>query len=274
MDPATTEPTGDLTDQSKVNWSQDLEEFHEESTRDHPVEVLTRRAVLSLLDVLPEAATIVEVGCSTGYLLEDLRATYATGRLVGFDLIASGVHKAHAALPDCLVAQADACQLPLPDASADAVISVNLLEHVHDDLRALSEIKRILRPGAAAVLVVPTGPGLYDYYDRFLHHERRYARGEMAGKVRGLGMKVEIDIHLGSVVYPAFWVLKKRNRLRFDHLVGAELEARVERDYGDTRKSKLFDAACHFEQGLLGHGVHLPLGIRGLTVIRKPSPIG
>jgi SAM-dependent methyltransferase len=274
MDPTTTEPTGGLTDQSTVNWSQDLEEFHEESTRDHPIEVLTRRTVLSLLDVLPEAATIVEVGCSTGYLLEDLRATNPTGRLVGFDLIASGVHKAHAALPDCLVAQADACQLPLPEGAADAVISVNLLEHVHDDLRALSEIKRVLRPGAAAVLVVPTGPGLYDYYDRFLHHERRYARGEMAGKVRRLGMKVEIDLHLGSVVYPAFWVLKKRNRLRFDHLVGAELESRVERDYGDTRNSKLFDAACHFEQGLLGHGVHLPFGIRGLTVLRKPSPTG
>jgi SAM-dependent methyltransferase len=273
MDPTTAEPMGSLSNQSMANWSQDLEEFHEESTRDHPIEVLTRRTVLSLLDVLDETATIVEVGCSTGYMLEDLRATYIAARLVGFDLIASGVHKAHAALPDCLVAQADACKLPLADGLADAVISLNLLEHVPDDVRALSEIKRVLRPGAAAVLVVPTGPGLYDYYDRFLHHERRYARGEMAEKIRGLGMKVEMDIHLGSVVYPAFWALKKRNRLRFDHLVGAELEARVERDYGDTRNSRLFDAACRFEQGLLNHGLHLPLGIRGLTVLRKP-PIG
>ena len=59
----------------------------------------------------------------------------------------------------------------------------------------------MLRPGAAAVLVIPTGPGLYDYYDRFLHHERRYARGEMADKARGVGLRVEADLHLGSVVF-------------------------------------------------------------------------
>jgi SAM-dependent methyltransferase len=168
------------------------------------------------------------------------------------------------------VAQADACELPLADGCADAVISVNLLEHVHDDVRALTEIKRVLRPGSAAVLVVPTGPGLYDYYDRFLHHERRYARGEMAEKVRSVGLAVETDIYLGSVVFPPFWVLKKRNRLRFDHLEGSELEERVKRDYGDTKDSSLFNAACRFERCLLRRGVHLPFGVRGLTVIRRP----
>jgi SAM-dependent methyltransferase len=259
-----------ITNQLSANWSEDLEEFHEESTRDHPIEVLTRQTVLSLLNALTATATIVEVGCSTGYLLDDLRAAYPSAKLAGFDLIPSGLHKAHATMPDCLVAQADACELPLADGCADAVISVNLLEHVHDDVRALSEIQRVLRPGAAAVLVVPTGPGLYDYYDRFLHHERRYARGEMAEKVRSVGLGVEADLHLGSVVFPAFWALKKRNRRRFDHLAGYELEDRVRRDYGGTKDSSLFSAACSFERGLLRHGIHLPFGIRGLTVVRRP----
>jgi SAM-dependent methyltransferase len=269
--PTSPETQGDLADHSSVNWSEDLEEFHEESTRDHPIELLTRRTVISQLDALTATATIVEVGCSTGYMLEDLRAAYPSARLVGFDLIASGLRKAHGALPDCVVAQANACELPLGDGCADAVISLNLLEHVHDDTQALAEIERVLRPGAAAVLVVPTGPGLYDYYDRFLHHERRYARREMAEKVRRVGLKVETDIHLGSVVYPAFWALKKRNRIRFDHLAGTELEERVRRDYGETKESPLFDAACRFERGLLRRGMHLPFGIRGLTVVRRPS---
>ncbi len=138
--------------------------------------------MVSLLDPLRPTATIVEIGCSTGYLLEDLRAAYPLARLIGFDLIASGLHKAHAALPECVVAQADAREIPLADGCADALMSVNLLEHVEDDRRALAEIKRVLRPGAAAVLVIPTGPGLYHYYDSFLHHERRYGRGEMAEK--------------------------------------------------------------------------------------------
>ena len=47
----------------------------------------------------------------------------------------------------------------------------------------------MLRPGARAVVVVPAGPGTYDYYDRFLGHERRYARGELAGKARDGGTR-------------------------------------------------------------------------------------
>jgi SAM-dependent methyltransferase len=262
------------TDRPTVNWSEDLEEFHEESTRDHPLEMLTRGTMVSLLDPLRPTATIVEIGCSTGYLLEDLRAAYPSARLIGFDLIASGLHKAHAALPDCVVAQADAREIPLADGCADALMSVNLLEHVEDDRRALAEIKRVLRPGAAAVLVIPTGPGLYDYYDRFLHHERRYGRGEMAEKARGAGLRVEADVYLGSVPFPAFWAVKKRNRLRFDHLEGSELEERVRHDLEGTGDSAVFKAACGLERWLLQHDIHLPFGMRGLTVVRRPPKAG
>jgi SAM-dependent methyltransferase len=250
MNPTAHDPAHGPLDQSTVNWSEDLEEFHEESTRDHPIEVLTRTTMIQLLGELAPTSTIVEVGCSTGYLLEDLCREFPKARVVGFDLIASGLHKAHRALPDCQVAQADACALPVADDSADAVMSVNLLEHV------------------------PDGPSLYDYYDRFLHHERRYASRELADKARSVGLEVHADMHLGSVVYPAFWLLKKRNRLRFDHLEGAELEDRVRSDYGQTKESPLFTAACTVERWMLQHNVRLPFGIRGLTVVRKPSRTG
>jgi SAM-dependent methyltransferase len=261
MNPTAHDPAHGPLDQSTVNWSEDLEEFHEESTRDHPIEVLTRTTMIQLLGELAPTSTIVEVGCSTGYLLEDLCREFPKARVVGFDLIASGLHKAHRALPDCQVAQADACALPVADDSADAVMSVNLLEHVPDDTKALAEIRRILRPGATAVLVIPAGPSLYDYYDRFLHHERRYASRELADKARSVGLEVHADMHLGSVVYPAFWLLKKR-------------KDRVRSDYGQTKESPLFTAACTVERWMLQHNVRLPFGIRGLTVVRKPSRTG
>jgi SAM-dependent methyltransferase len=257
-------------DATPANWSEELEEFHEEATRDHPIEVLTRRTILSRIGTLPSKPTIVEVGCSTGYLLEDLRDSHPSARLIGLDLILSGLHKARVSVPDVTLAQADACRLPLPDACADVVVSANLLEHIADDSAALSEIRRVLRPGAPAVLVVPTAPNLYDYYDRFLHHERRYARGEMAAKASSVGLSVETDFNLGTVVYPAFWLLKKRNRMRFDHLAGAALEDRVRKDYGDTKESSLFRFACGTEQWLLDHRAELPFGIRGVTVVRNP----
>nr|WP_211100187.1 class I SAM-dependent methyltransferase [Azospirillum halopraeferens] len=46
---------------------------------------------------------------------------------------------------------------PLPDESVDAVWSSHVLEHVsrHEVLRALREVRRVLVPGGAAVIIVP-----------------------------------------------------------------------------------------------------------------------
>jgi SAM-dependent methyltransferase len=252
-----------------VNWSEDLELLHEHSSRTHFIDVWTRRAILARVGRLPARPTVIDVGCSTGHLLEDLRRAIPDAGLIGVDLVAGGLRKAHESVPDARLLQADACALPLGDASVDAAVSANLLEHVPDDGRALSEIFRILRPGARAVIVVPAGPGNYDYYDRFLGHERRYARGELAGKAEAAGLDVLEDVHLGALLYPAFLAVKQRNRWRHEHLRGEALEARVREDMQRTGDSALGRLACRLEEQLLALGVELPFGIRGLTVLER-----
>jgi SAM-dependent methyltransferase len=226
--------------------------------------------MLAHLGSLPGAPVIADVGCSTGHLLEDLQRAHPDGTLVGVDLIASGLRKAHTLVPGALLLLADACELPLQEGSVDAVVSANLLEHVPDDARALSEVARVLRPGALAVFVVPTGPGTYDYYDRFLGHERRYRHGELAEKARGAGLEVIRDIHLGSVLYPAFWLVKKMHRARFGHLQGQALQDRVAADIAGTRDSRVGHLSCRLEEAMLARGISLPFGIRGLTLLRRP----
>lgn len=259
-----------VDDDHSVNWSAELEELHEESSREHFIDVWTRRSMLAYLGPLPRNPVVVDLGCSTGYLLEDLRAKHPDALLIGIDLVAAGLRKAHRNVPEGRLLQADVCALPLEDESVDAAVSANLLEHVPDDQRALSELRRVLRPGARGVLVVPAGPTTYDYYDRFLGHERRYARGELASKALRADLEVIDDIHLGSVLYPAFWLVKRRNRLRYAHLQGEALESRVASDIAGTRDSRVGHAACRLEQELLRFGIRLPFGIRGLTVLARP----
>lgn len=252
-----------------VNWSDELEDLHEESSRTHFLDVWTRTAILERLGDLPAQPTIVDLGCSTGYLLEDLGAAHPDALLVGVDLVASGLRKAHALVPSARLLQADVCNLPLGDESVDAAVSANLLEHVPDDRRALSELRRVLRPGARAAVVVPAGPGTYDYYDRFLGHERRYARGELAGKAREAGLAVVEDRHLASLLYPAFWLVKQRNRRRFGHLEGEQLERRVAADIAGTSDSRVGRMLWRVEERL---GLRLPFGIRNLVVVQRERP--
>jgi SAM-dependent methyltransferase len=50
---------------------------------------------------------------------------------------------------------ADITALPFEDASFDLIVCSHVLEHVSDDARALSELRRVLRPEGSAVLLYP-----------------------------------------------------------------------------------------------------------------------
>lgn len=54
----------------------------------------------------------------------------------------------------------DAESLSLPDRQFDAVVSCDVLEHVHEPDRALREVVRVLRPGGRAILTFPMDPHL------------------------------------------------------------------------------------------------------------------
>lgn len=254
-----------------VNWSEELEGVHAESSRTHFLDRWTRHAIIDGLGPLAPGATVADLGCSTGFLLEDLHRAHPDAKLIGVDMVAAGLRTAAAALPEARLMQADACALPMEDQSLDAVVSANLLEHVPDDRRALQEIARVLKPGGPVALVVPAGPRTFDYYDRFLGHERRYARGELAAKCREAGLEPQEDRHLAALLYPPFWLVKQRNRWRYGELRGGALEARVRQDIANTSDSRLGELTWRLEDRLARAGIRLPFGIRSLVVARRTS---
>ena len=67
---------------------------------------------------------------------------------------------------------------------------------------------------ALVVIEVPAGPHLYDAFDAYLHHRRRYASHDVAQMVRTSGLEVVHQSHLGCFAYPAFWLVKRRNKRR------------------------------------------------------------
>ncbi len=260
-----------VTAEQPVNWSSDLESLHEESSRTHFLDRWTRSAILSRIGPIGQQAAIADVGCSTGYLLHDLRQAHPQATLIGVDMVSAGLEKAHGLVASALLLRADCRQLPIVASTLDAIVSANLLEHVPDDQRALAEFARVLRPGGRAVIVVPAGPSTYDYYDRFLGHERRYGRRELARKCAGAGLEVIEDGYIASLLFPAFWLVKQRNRRLHRDLYGEALEAKVASDISMTQRSLLGEATWSLERRLAALGVRLPFGIRSLVVARRPG---
>src|SRR5262245_10114549 len=63
-----------------------------------------------------------------------------------------------------------------PDVVADAIVAVNVLEHVADERAFLDAAARALAPEGSLLLLVPAGPWLFGALDEEFGHFRRYTR--------------------------------------------------------------------------------------------------
>jgi SAM-dependent methyltransferase len=253
-------------------WDDALTTVHEDATgADHPIDIASRdRALRALSRYLTNPnSTILEVGCSSGYLLPLIRAAFSTATVVGADVVKVPLLKLAERFPDLPLLRFDLTRCPLPDACVDAVVMLNVLEHINAQEAALEQVRRILKPGGVLVIEVPAGPHLYDYYDRHLRHYRRYARRDLVAACTQAGL-ISLEIsHLGFWVYPAFWFVKKMNRW-LQPETNEQGEELVTRQISGSGSSRLMKLAMGFETYCEKRfAVKYSFGIRCTGVFRK-----
>jgi SAM-dependent methyltransferase len=72
----------------------------------------------------------------------------------------------------------------------DAVLYLNVLEHIEDDAAELSKAQSALRPGGHLLIFVPALRWLYSDFDRSIGHFRRYRRRELSELVEQAGFEI------------------------------------------------------------------------------------
>lgn len=177
----------------------------------------SRRVLLSLVRRYRPAARegaplrLLDMGCGTGITLDRL------GR--GEGLAAFGVDLEPSALAFCgerglsRLARASVTALPFPAGTFDVVTALDVVEHVPDDVAALGEAARVLRPDGVAIVTVPAHAWLWSDHDRALHHQRRYSRALLAERLRAAGLVPLRLSYYNALLFPGVAAVRLGQRL-------------------------------------------------------------
>ncbi len=110
--------------------------------------------------------------------------------------------------------QGDALALPFADAEFDRVVAAEILEHIPDDIGALTELVRVVRPGGTVALTVPRWfPEVIcwklsrEYHDIPGGHIRIYTEEELLSKATNLGLQ-PLGRDYAHGLHAPYWWLK------------------------------------------------------------------
>ena len=157
---------------------------------------------------------VVEVGAGIGQMTEQLLTLPQVSRAIAVEPDASFCEKFRARLPKTELIHGTVDNLP-PNTACDAIVCINVLEHIREDGAELSSFANLLRARRGALcLFVPARPEIYAPIDKDFGHFRRYTYRELQTKLVAAGFNIERLHYFNFVGYFAWWanfcLLKKR----------------------------------------------------------------
>ena len=168
-----------------------------------PRYLLRRRLVLKLLANQPRG-NVLEVGCGAGALINDLAH-------LGFDCTALESSVEAATIARYLNRKQRSIRVfeepdPCWTETFDYLLSLEVLEHIEDDLTALRRWANWLKPGGRLVLSVPAHMSKWNASDVWVGHFRRYEKDPLRNLITEAGFSVErvesYGFPVGNIIEP------------------------------------------------------------------------
>ena len=225
--------------------------------------VARRRLVCDLIDrlAMPARTRLLDVGCGTG---ANLKAFDKNFERVGIDMSSAALGFCQQRGLDSLV-QAKIEHSGMERDTFDIVTALDMLEHVDDDMVALSELWRVSKPGGFLLITVPAFGFLWSEHDEALHHRRRYTVAELESKLTSAGFCVtRISYFLATLFLPILIARIIQN------ITKRRIEPQATHVILPTWLNSLIVRVLDWERTLLQWSWRLPFGVSIVALAQKP----
>ncbi len=214
------------------------------------------------------AEKILDIGCSSGLLLENLQEEgFLNEQLYGIDISPEGIEKCREkGFDNCHVM--DGAAIDLPKDSFDLLVASDCLEHIENDKKALANWYGLLRPGGVLICFVPAFMSLWSAHDVVNHHFRRYTKKELVEKMQAAEFKVMRSGYWNALLFPPVFAFRKVKNM----LGTLKKEHEPQEDLQPT--ASVVNAALtnllRLENALLENGtISFPFGVSTFCIAKK-----
>jgi SAM-dependent methyltransferase len=221
-----------------------------------------RRTVLErvLTDLrLPARARILDAGCGSGRnMVEFARHGTVTGIELSAPSVALGRGRGAGE-----VVEGSVLDMPFEADAFDLAASLDVIEHLQDDLQALRELRRVVAPGGSLLVTVPAYQWLWSGHDEINHHFRRYTRRSLQRIGEQAGWHQVRTTYFNSLLLPAAILLRVLDRFN-----RKTTESSLDLWVPPAPVNWLLERPLALEAAMIGRGGRIPAGLSLLAVFR------
>lgn len=203
--------------------------------------------------------SILEVGCSSGVLLEDLRSL-GFNDLTGADISTVAVNNSINKGLNVVHTNGDNLKMLLGTKKFDLIIASDVLEHIPQDKKAIDEWAELVQPNGLIFVFVPAFNSLWSIHDDVNLHHKRYVLPELI-KLTPASTQIILQGYWNCLMFiPVFLV-----RFFFKN---------KEKKIGDLKihsplVNKLLELILRVENFLILKKIQLPFGVSTFCVYKK-----
>jgi len=208
---------------------------------------------------LPAGARILDAGCGSGRNMLELAHH---GAVTGVELSSMSVELARNRGVGEVI-EGSILDMPFADDSFDLAVTLDVIEHLEDDLGALRELRRVVAPGGALLVTVPAYQWLWSGHDEINHHHRRYTRRSLHEVAERAGWREERTTYFNSLLLPVAILLRILDRINTK-----TTESSLDLWVPPEPVNRLLEGPMTLEASVIGRGGRIPAGLSLLSVFR------